>query len=359
LHRKRSTPFCIQFHAPASKDCNLQDHAGVVVMKAAVVPAVNGKWEVKQWPTPKAGPNQVVMKIHASGLCYTDVHITHGVVPTQFPRVLGHEPVGEIVEVGSGVTSRKVGDRVGVGWVQKGDGTCEWCLRGKKERCAHPISTGIGLQGSHAEYMLADADATMPLPAALSYEQAAPIFCAGYTVWSGLRLADPKPHERIAVVGIGGLGHLALQYSKASGFETIAVTKSKDKEKMIRDMGADEVVENGEKLLAAGGADVLLATSNSWSATAEAAKGMRPDGRIILMGVGNEPLNYTPELMFKRVHLIGSSQNGPEYLYEALDIAAKGKVKVVEEIYKLDDITKAYDRVAEGKVRFRAVITMN
>jgi alcohol dehydrogenase len=328
-------------------------------MKAAVVPSVNGKWEVKSWETPKAGPNQVVMKIHASGLCYTDVHITHGVIPTQFPRVLGHEPVGEIVEVGPGVTSRKVGQRVGVGWVQKGDGTCEWCLRGKKELCQNAISTGIVLQGSHAEYMLAYADATMPLPDSITYEQAAPIFCAGYTVWSGLRLADPKPHERIAVVGIGGLGHLALQYSKASGFETIAVTKSKDKDKMIRDLGADEIVEGGEKLLAAGGADVLLATSNSWSATADAAKGMRPGGRIILMGVGPEPLNYTPELMFKRVALMGSSQNGPEYLYEALDIAAKGKVKVIAETYKLNEIPKAYDRVAEGNVRFRAVITMD
>ena len=113
-------------------------------MKAAVAPSVNSKWEVKQWETPKAGPNQVVMKIHASGLCYTDVHLTHGLFPVQFPRVLGHEPVGEIVEVGPGVTSRKVGDRVGVGWVQKGDGTCEWCLRGKKELCKNPIAaTGI------------------------------------------------------------------------------------------------------------------------------------------------------------------------------------------------------------------------
>ncbi len=323
-------------------------------MKAAVVPSVNGKWEVKQWETPQAGP-----KIHASGLCYTDVHLTRGLFALPFPRVLGHEPVGEIVEVGPGVTSRKVGDRVGVGWVQKGCGRCEWCLRGKKELCQNNISTGIATQGSHAEYMLAYADATMLIPDALSYEQAAPIFCAGYTVWSGLRYADPKPHERIAVVGIGGLGHLALQYSKASGFETIAVTKSKDKEKKIRELGADEIVESGEKLMAAGGADVLLATSNSWSATAEAAKGMRPDGRIILMGVGHEPLNYTPELMFKRVRMIGSSQNAPEYLYEALDIAAKGKVKVVAETFKLDDIGQAYDRVAEGKVRFRAVITMN
>jgi alcohol dehydrogenase len=299
------------------------------------------------------------MKIHASGLCYTDVHLTHGLFPLQFPRVLGHEPVGEIVEVGAGVTSRKVGDRVGVAWVQKGCGRCEWCLRGRKELCPNAISTGIGLQGSHAEYMLAFADATMLIPDALGYEQAAPIFCAGYTVWSGLRIADPKPHERIAVVGIGGLGHLALQYAKASGFETIAVTKSKDKEKMIRDLGADEVVDSGAALLASGGADVLLATSNSWSAAADAAKGMRPEGRVVLMGVGPEPLNYNPELMFKRVRLIGSSQNGPEYLYEALDYAAKGKVKVVAETYKLDDIGKAYDRVAEGKVRFRAVITMN
>ncbi len=328
-------------------------------MKAAVVPAINGKWEVKDWATPKAGPNQVVIKIHASGLCYTDVHITHGVIPTNFPRVLGHEPVGEIVEVGAGVTSCKAGDRVGVGWVQKGCGRCEWCLRGKKELCPNAINTGIGLQGSHAEYMLAYADATMLIPDALGYEQAAPIFCAGYTVWSGLRLAEPQPHERVAVVGIGGLGHLALQYSKASGFETIAVTKSRDKERMIRDLGADEVVEGGAQLIAAGGADVLLATSNSWAATAEAAKGMRPNGRIILMGVGPEPLNYTPELMFKRVRLIGSSQNGPEYLYEALDFAAKGKVRVVAETYKLDDIAKAYDRVAEGKVRYRAVITMD
>jgi D-arabinose 1-dehydrogenase-like Zn-dependent alcohol dehydrogenase len=328
-------------------------------MKAAVVPSINGKWEVKDWATPKAGPNQVVIKIHASGLCYTDVHITHGMIPTEFPRVLGHEPVGEIVEVGAGVRSRKVGDRVGVGWVQAGCGRCEWCLRGKKELCQNSISTGIQLQGSHAEYMLAYADATMLIPDKVSYEQAAPIFCAGYTVWSGLRSADPKPHERIAVVGIGGLGHLALQYAKASGFETIAVTKSKDKEKMIRELGADEVVADGAALLASGGADVLLATSNSWAATAEAARGVRPLGRVVVMGASNEPLGFNMDMMLGRVSLVGSSQNGPEYLYEALDYVAKGKVKVIEETYKLDDIGKAYDRVSEGKVRFRAVITMN
>jgi len=328
-------------------------------MKAAVVPSVNGKWEVKEWQTPKAGANQVVIKIHASGLCYTDVHLTHGMIPVEFPHVFGHEPVGEIVEIGPGVTSRRVGDRVGVGWVQKGCGRCEWCLRGKKELCQNPQSTGVNMSGSHAEYMLAYADATMLIPDALSYEQAAPIFCAGYTVWSGLRLADPKPHERVAVVGIGGLGHLALQYAKAAGFTTIAVTKSKDKEKMIRDLGADEVVESGAALLKAGGADVLLGTSNSWASTEEAAQGMRPDGRVVVMGASNEPFRFNMGMMLSRIRILGSSQNGPEYLYEALDFVAKKKVKVVTETYKLDDIAKAYDRVAEGKVRFRAVITMN
>ena len=226
--------------------------------------------------------------------------------------------------------------------------------------CPNAISTGIGREGSHAEYMLAYADATMLIPDNLSYEQLPlPFSAPGYTVWSGLRIADPKPHERIAVVGIGGLGHLALQYAKAAGFTTIAVTNSKDKEKLIRDLGADEIVESGAALLAAGGADVLLATSNSWVATEEATQGMRPHGRVVVMGASAEPLSFNMGMMIKRVRLIGSSQNGPEYLYEALDFVAKGKVKVMAETYKLDEIGKAYDRVADGKVRFRAVITMN
>ena len=162
-----------------------------------------------------------------------------------------------------------------------------------------------------------------------------------------------------SVVGIGGLGHLALQYAKASGFTTIAVTKSKDKEKLIRDLGADLIVETGAALRAYGGADVLLATSNSWSATEEAANGIRPDGRVVVMGASHEPLGFNMGMMLGHVRIMGSSQNGPEYLYEALDLAAKGKVKVVAETYKLDEIARAYDRVAEGKVRFRAVITMN
>jgi alcohol dehydrogenase len=327
-------------------------------MKAAVVPKIDSKWEVKEIPAPEPGPNQVLIKIHASGLCFTDVHQTRGEIPGAFPRTLGHEPAGEIVGVGTGVRTRRVGDRVGVPWVQATCGRCEWCLRGKSLFCLEQIGTGMQMPGGHAQYMTAYADSTVLLPEGLSYEQAAPIFCAGYTVWSGLRIADPKPHETVAVVGVGGLGHLAVQYAKASGFQTIAVSRSPDKDKFVREMGADAVVRDGKGLSAAGGADVILGTSNSNDAMVDCIQGLRPDGRFVLMGVESKPLQLSPiDLILRRLRILGSTQNHPEYLYEALDFAAKGRVKVIAETYRLDDIGKAYDRVVSGQVRFRAVIT--
>ena len=146
------------------------------------------------------------------------------------------------------------------------------------------------MNGGHAEYMVAYADATMLLPDGLEYEQAAPLFCAGYTVWSGLRWAEPQPSERLAVVGIGGLGHLAVQYAKAAGFTTIAISHSADKDKLIRELGADEIVRDGKGLAMVGGADVILGTSNSVDAMADSIAGLRPDGRLVLMGFENKPL---------------------------------------------------------------------
>jgi D-arabinose 1-dehydrogenase-like Zn-dependent alcohol dehydrogenase len=327
-------------------------------MRAAVVPSVHGKWEVKEVSTPNPGPNQVLIKIRASGICYTDVHQTRGELPGDFPRILGHEPVGEIVAVGPGVTTRRIGDRVGVPFLQSSCGRCEWCARGKPMFCAQQMGTSGQMSGGHAEFMLAYAAASVLLPEGLSYEQAAPIFCAGYTVWSGLRIAEPQPHERIAVVGIGGLGHLAVQYAKAAGFTTIAVSRSPDKDRSIRELGADEIVRDGQGLAAIGGADVILGTSNSNDAMADSIQGLRPDGRFVLMGYEAKSFPVPPaDAILKCLRIIGSQQNGTEFLYEALDYAAKGKVKVIVETYRLDEINKAYDRVAEGKVRFRAVMT--
>lgn len=328
-------------------------------MKAAFVPDKDKAWEIKDTPVPSPSTNQVLIKIHASGICYTDIHQTEGHLPGIFPRILGHEPVGEIVEIGAGVTSRKIGDRVGVPWIQTTCGRCEWCLRGKPMFCQKQQSTGMELAGGHAEYMLAAADATMLIPDQISYEQAAPIFCAGYTVWSGLRWADPKPHERIAILGIGGLGHLALQYAHAAGFETIAISHSPDKDPQIKNLGADEIVRDGESLLKAGGADIILSTTNSSEAMVNSIQGLRPDGRFVAMGIGDQPLQVSLiDLVLKRIKIIGSQQNKREYLFEALDMVAKGKVKVLTETYPFHDINKAYEKVKNGQVRFRAVVTM-
>ncbi len=326
-------------------------------MKAAVVPAMESKWEIREVPNAQPGPNQVLIKIRASGICYTDVHQTQGSLPGTFPRVLGHEPAGEIVALGTGVTTRKVGDRVGVPWIQTTCGRCEWCQRDKPMFCAEPMTTSGSMAGGHAEYMLSFANATMLLPDGLSYEQAAPIFCAGYTVWSGLRWAEPQPGERVAVVGIGGLGHLGVQYAKAAGFETIAVSRSADKDKLVRELGADEVVRDGAGLGRAGGADVILGTGNSVDAMADSIQGLRPDGRLVVMGFEPKPLPVSPaDLIMRRVKIVGSQQNGPQYLREALEFAAKGRVKVIAETYRLDEIQKAYERVQKGQVRFRAVV---
>ena len=170
-----------------------------------------------------------------------------------------------------------------------------------------------------------NSDVTYLIPDKVSYEQAAPIFCAGYTVYGGLRWADPQPHERVAVLGIGGLGHLAVQYAKAAGFETIAISHSPDKDKMIRQLGADEIVRDGRGLAAAGGADVILSTStsNSTKSMIDSIQGLRPDGRLVAMGADVEPLSISlTDLILKRIRIIGSQQNGPEYLYEALDFVA-------------------------------------
>jgi alcohol dehydrogenase len=225
--------------------------------------------------------------------------------------------------------------------------------------CPYMKGTGGEVQGGHAEYMPMQADATYLIPDKVSFEQAAPIFCAGYTVYSGLRWADPQPHERVGVLGIGGLGHLAVQYAKAAGFETIAISHSPDKDQLIRDLGADEIVRDGKGLAAAGGVDVILSTSNSTKAMNDSIQGLRPDGRLVTMGADAEPISVSLiDLITKRIQIIGSQQNGPEYLYEALDYVAQGKVKSIIETYPLAEAPKAFQRVAEGKPRFRAVLTM-
>ena len=330
-------------------------------MRAAVITDFNQPWKLQSLPDPRPQAGQVLIRIRASGMCGTDLHVHHGHFGMKTPIVAGHEPVGEIVELGAGVTDLRVGDRVGVHWNQKGCGRCRTCQAGNQYACAQAQSW-MNLGGGNSELMLAWASGCALLPEGLAYEAAAPIFCAGYTVMSGLRNADPKPGERVAVLGVGGLGHLALQLSRAVGLETWAVTGQAGKAAELKAMGAHEVVVSGDDpgkaLRDAGGFDVILSTTNSAKQISSAFGGLRAAGRLVNMGVADGPLAIDPfTLMFGQRQLRGSSQDERGDLIEALELVAAGKVKPALEVYPLDKVNEVRDRLDAGKVRYRAVLT--
>jgi D-arabinose 1-dehydrogenase-like Zn-dependent alcohol dehydrogenase len=329
-------------------------------VRAAVITKFNEPWELKEMPDPRPGPGQVLVRIHASGLCGTDLHVHHGHQGGTLPMVPGHEPAGEIVALGEGVLDLKVGDRVGAFWNQKGCGRCASCQSGLPGHCPNAQSW-VHIGGSHAELMLAWASGCELVPDGLAYELAAPIFCGGYTVMSGLRNGDPKPGERVAVLGMGGLGHMALQLAKAVGLETVAVTGQADKRAELIAMGADDVVvagdDPGAALRAAGGADVILSTTNSSKQISAAFLGLRPQGRLVNMGVPDAPLVIDPRaLMWGQRQLRGSSQDERADLYQALQLAAAGKLTPKVELYPLARVNEVRERLAAGKVRYRAVL---
>lgn len=329
-------------------------------MKAAVMTELNKPLEMKDIAANEPADGQVRIRMHASGVCGTDLHAWHGMLPVELPVVLGHEPVGVVEKLGSGVKDLKVGDRVGVSWFQAGCGRCSYCQSHLDKYCATPVSW-MQNGGGNSELMIAEADGCTLLPDDLSWEVAAPLFCAGFTIMSGYRNASPRPGDRLAVIGIGGLGHLALQTAKALGHEVIAITGSANKVQEARDLGADEVLvikeHAGQELMAMGGADVVLSTSNSMKQNSEVMEGLLPEGRLVVMGVGAEPISVSPfSILLKQLTVRGSTQNNRADLVEILNLAAAGKVKPKLEIYKLDEINDVFQRLSAGKVRYRAVL---
>jgi len=329
-------------------------------MRAAVITEFNKPWEVKELPDPRPGPGQVVIRVRATGICGTDLHVHHGLFPLKPPIVAGHEATGEIVELGQGVTDLKCGDRVGVFWNQKGCGRCAACQSGLPGGCAS-AQTWMHCGGGNSELMIAWASGCALIPDNVSFEAAAPIFCAGYTTMSGLRNADPKPGERVAVLGVGGLGHLAIQFAKALGLETVALTGQIEKKKEIEALGADIVVASGDDpgkaLSGVGGANIILSTTNSARQISAAFAGLRPGGRLINMGLLDGAIAIDPmALTFGQRQLRGSSQDERSDLFEALQLVAAGKVTPKVETYPLVKINEARERLKAGKVRFRGVL---
>jgi 2-desacetyl-2-hydroxyethyl bacteriochlorophyllide A dehydrogenase len=329
-------------------------------MRAAVITSFNQPWELQTMADPRPSAGQVLIRIRATGMCGTDLHVHHGHMGMTPPIVAGHEPVGEIVEVGAGVTDLRVGDRVGVHWNQKGCGRCRTCQAGNQYACPQAQSW-MHIGGGNSELMLAWSSGCALLPEGISYEAAAPIFCAGYTVMSGLRNADPRPGDRVAILGVGGLGHLALQLSRAVGLETWAITGQADKTAELKAMGASEVLvsgaDPGKAMTDAGGFDIILSTTNSAKQIASAFGGLRPGGKLVNMGVADGPIPINPmTLMMGQRQLRGSSQDERRDLVEALELVACGKVKPVLEVYPLEKVNEVRERLEAGNVRYRAVL---
>ena len=329
-------------------------------MRASVISEFRRPWRMEELPDHRPGPGQVVIRVHASGMCGTDVHVHHGYLPVSTPLVAGHEPVGEVVELGPGVTSPRVGSRVGVSWTQKGCGQCGHCQAGRFVHCSG-AQTWMDLGGGNAELMLAWADGCTELPDSLSYEVAAPLFCAGHTVMSGLHQAGLRTGDRIAVLGLGGLGHLAIQYAKAWGYETLALTSSDEKGADARRLGADEAVtvdfHAGRELEDAGGADVVLCTSNSAVQVSQVLTGLRPEGRLVNMGFLDGPVVVDMmDVTFTQVRIVGAVQDERAHLREALELAAAGRVTPLIETYRLDEHNDVLQRLEAGMVRYRAVL---
>ncbi|WP_394824012.1 alcohol dehydrogenase catalytic domain-containing protein [Pendulispora albinea] len=327
-------------------------------MQAVVVSEIHREWKLIELPDPRPQAGQVLIRVRYSGMCGTDVHLHRGQFPAKLPVVAGHEPTGEIVEVGAGVTDFKVGDRVGVVWDQKVCGRCPSCQKGVS--CPN-AQTWLDLGGGNSELMLAWASGCALIPDGLALEAAAPIFCAGYTVMSALRNASPAPGERVAVLGVGGLGHLAVQVAHALGLETFAITGKPDKRAELLELGADEVVVSGDDpgkaLLDAGGADIVIATTSSAKQIGSAFNGLRPRGRLVSTGVADGPVaidSFGAMIAFREFR--GAVPDKRSHLTEILELAAKGKVEPKLEIYPLARANEVRDRLEAGKVRYRAVL---
>lgn len=331
-------------------------------MKAAYLTGLRQPLEFRDAPVPEPGPSEVRIRMQASGVCGTDVHFWHGQLTASLPIVLGHEPVGIIDALGPGVVSLQVGDRVGVSWCQAGCGRCRSCQRHRFSSCKNSVSW-MNYGGGHQEFMIARAEGCTLLPDGLAWEPAAPMFCAGFTVMSGYRNGRPQTGERIAVIGLGGLGHLAIQIAKAYGHETVVITGTENKRKEAMDLGADEVlvVKNhaGKELADMGGVDVILSTSNSMPQNSQVLDGLRPRGRFVSMAIGEGKLEIDPLAALDReIEVIGSQQGAREYMVEILELAAAGKVKPMLEVYPMDQANEVMNRLESGKVRYRSVLTI-
>ena len=336
-------------------------------MKAAVVRAFGQPLVIDEVPVPRPGPGEVLVKIAACGVCHTDLHAAEGDWPVkpQPPFIPGHEGVGNVVAVGAGVSHVKEGDRVGIPWLHSACGYCEHCLGGWETLCERQQNTGYSVNGSFAQYALADAGYVGHLPKGIGFVEIAPVLCAGVTVYKGLKMTDTQPGDWVVISGIGGLGHMAVQYAKAMGLNVAAVDVDDDKLELARRLGATVVVNARTTDPAAflkkeiGGAHGALVTAVSPKAFEQALGMMRRRGTVSLVGLppGSFPLDIFG-MVLNGITVRGSIVGTRLDLQESLEFAAQGKVAATVAAEKLENINDIFARMHKGEIEGRIVLDM-
>jgi len=313
---------------------------------------------------PQPGPRQVRIKVQACGLCHSDSFTKDGTWPgITFPRVPGHEIAGVIDAVGAEVPEWRPGERVGVGWFGGNCGYCEACRRGDFVTCRNGRITGITQDGGYADYVVVPFEALARIPDELTPIEAAPLVCAGVTTFNALRNSGARPPDLIAVLGIGGLGHLGVQFAAKMGFRTVAIARGKDKEPLAHQLGAhhyiDSQAENvSEQLQKLGGAKVVLATATSNKAMADTLGGLGLNGKLIILGASFEPLQVnTPPMIGERQSIAGWPSGSSIDSQDTLAFSALNGVRPMTEVYPLERAAEAYERMMSNKARFRVVLT--
>ena len=334
-------------------------------MKVAQISKPGCDFELVEREIPEPGRGQVRVKVEACGICHSDFVVKDGLWPgLQYPRVPGHEVAGRVHAVGDGVTNWKSGQRVGVGWHGGHDFVCEQCRRGDFTMCVNRKVTGIDFDGGYAEYMIAPAAALAAIPDELPAEEAGPFMCAGVTVYNALRNSGARGGDVVAVQGIGGLGHLGVQYARQMGFRTVALGRGKDKEPLARKLGAHHYIDSGAgdavaELQKLGGARVILATAPNAQAISAVVDGLSPNGKLVMAGVPTEPLTVSPmSLLLGQRSVAGWYSGTARDSQDTLEFSALSGVHPMIEKFPLSRAAEAYERMHSGKVRFRVVLTM-
>jgi len=337
----------------------------VAPMKVAQIPKAGADFEIVDREIPQPGPGQVRIKVQACGVCHSDLFTKEGLWPgIEYPRVPGHEVAGIVDEVGAGVSEWKEGQRAGVGWHGGHDGTCLSCRRGDFRNCQNLKIAGISYDGGYQQYMVAPVEALTTIPESLSDVEAAPLLCAGITTYNALRHSGALPGDLVAVLGIGGLGHLGIQFANKFGYKVAAIGRGPESGALAKKLGASVYIDNkmtnaAEALQKLGGAQVILATAPNSKAMSEVMDGLGPNGKLMVVGATTDPIEVTPVQLITGSRAIqGWASGTPADAEDTLRFAELTGVRPMIETYPLEKAAEAYTRMMSGNAQFRVVLTM-